>query len=325
MTDGNIDARRVRMPRWIAGAVAVAVLGFGAGPSAQTRNQAPRTPWGHPDLQGRWTNATLTTLERPVELGSKEFFTEAEASEYAKTALDKLLTAVNLREEAALSGEFEPGVWVEERGLVSTRRTSLIVGPSGRIPALTPLARERMSGTQALRKGDSADGPEERTLTERCLVFLVGGPPMLPGVGYNSNYQIVQTPTHVVILAEMGNAVRIIPIDGRPHLPDSIRHWQGDSRGRWDGDTLVVETTNFNNKVQFRGASDQLRLVERFTRTDRDTLMYRFTASDPTSWTDSWSAEIPLRPLAEMIYEFACHEGNYGLANILKGARVESR
>lgn len=310
------------MPKWIAGAVVVTVLGFGAAPSTQTRTEVPRTPWGHPDLQGRWTNATLTPLERPAELGSKEFFTEAEAAEYVKTALDKLLTAINLREEAALSGEFGP-VWVEERGLVPTRRTSLIVGPTGRIPALTSVARERVSSAQALRKGDTADGPEDRSLPERCLMFMVGGPPMLPGVGYNSNYQIVQTPTHVVILAEMGNSIRIIPIGGRPHPPDAIKHWQGDSRGKWDGDTLIVETTNFNDKVQFRGASAQLRLVERFKRIDRDTIMYTFTASDPTSWTDSWTAEIPMRSLNELMYEFACHEANYGLANILKGARAE--
>ena len=309
------------MPRWIAGAVVVAVLGFGTEPSAQTRIEVPRTPWGHPDLQGRWTNATLTPLERPAELGSKEFFTEAEAAEYVKTALDKLLTAINLHEEAALSGEFGP-VWVEERGLVPTRRTSLIVGPTGRVPMAAPPAGERVSQTRVFRR-DAADGPEDRSLTERCLVFLVGGPPMLPGVGYNSNYQIVQTPTHVVILAEMGNAIRIIPIDGRRHLPDSIRQWQGDSRGRWNGDTFVVETTNFNDKVQFRGASEQLRLVERFKRIDRDTIMYTFTASDPTSWTDSWTAEIPMRSLNELMYEFACHEANYGLANILRGARTE--
>jgi hypothetical protein len=323
ITDGNIDALGGRMPRWIARAVVVAVLGFGAGPSAQTRSEVPRTPWGHPDLQGRWTNFTLTPLERPIDLGAKEYFTDREAAEYAKTAFQRYLESINFVEEAAISGEFEPGVWGEDRGLVPTRRTSLIIGPTGRIPSLTPPAQRRATERAAQRKQRPADGPEDRSLNERCLWFQVGGPPMLPGIVYNSNYQIVQTATHVMIVAELGNAIRVIPIDGRPRLPDAIRQWQGDSRGRWEGDTLVVETSNFNDKVQFRGATNQLRLVERFARVDRDTIMYTFTASDPTSWTDSWTAEIPMRSLNELMYEFACHEANYGLANILKGARAE--
>ena len=292
---------------------------------AQTpASTAPRTPWGHPDLQGAWTNETLTLLERPLEFGSKEYFTEAEAAEYMKTALDRLLASVNLRQEAAMSGEFTPGLWVDERALVPTRRTSLIVGPTGRIPPVVPNARTRPAAP-AQGSDRQTDGPEARSLLERCIAFPVGGPPMLPGVAYNSNYQIVQTPTHVMIHAEMGSAIRIIPLDGRPHLPGSIRHWSGDSRGRWQGDTLVVETTNFNDKVRFRGATASLQLVERFRRVTRDMIMYEFTATDPDTWTESWIAEIPMRRLGAQIYEFACHEGNYGLANILKGARYEER
>jgi hypothetical protein len=298
------------------------VVALNAASSGQTRTDVPRTPWGHPDLQGRWTNATVTLLERPVEFGAKEFFTEEEAAEYSKTALERFLKAIGFTEEAAMSGEFEPGVWVEERSIVPTRRTSLIVGPTGRIPALTPAAQARATARNARRKQVPDDGPEARSLTERCLMFQVGGPPLLPGNGYNSNHQIVQTRNHVVVYSEMGSAVRVIPLGGRPHVPDAIRRWQGDSRGRFEGDTLVVETTNFNDKVQFRGASENLRLVERFQRVDRDTIIYRFTASDPTSWAESWTAEVPMRRLDGLLYEFACHEGNRGLANILSGARA---
>ncbi len=287
---------------------------------AQTA-EPPRTPWGHPDLHGRWTNATLTPLERPKEFGAREFFTEAEAVEYQKTALKQLLAANNLTEEAALSGEFEVGVWVEERSIVPTRRTSLIIGPTGRLPAMTAEA-QRAAAARGPRNIDFADNPEDRAVGERCLWFQVGGPPMLPGVGYNSNYEIVQTPTHVVILAEMGFSVRIIPLDGRPHLPGTLRDWQGDSVGRWDGDTLVVETTNFNDKVVFRGSTrEQLRLTERFTRVDADRIIYRFTVDDPGTWTAPWTAEVPMRPLVGQLYEFACHERNLGLENILRGAR----
>ena len=304
---------------------AIALLAAGAAsPSAgqEPAGAVPRTPWGHPDLQGRWTNATVTLLERPVELGSQEFFTDAEAAEYLKTGLDRFLGSIGLREEAALSGEFAPGIWVEERSLVATLRTSLIVGPTGRLPARVG-GRAAVGGTLRTEAG-TAD-PEQRTLPERCLWFAVGGPPMLPGAGYNSNYQIVQTPSHVTILAEMGSIVRIIPLDGRPHLPASIQRWHGDSRGRWDGDTLVVETRNFNDKTRFRGSTSRLRLVERFTRVNAGTIMYEFTASDPETWVEPWTAEIPMRSLDGELYEFACHEGNYGLANILTGARFEEQ
>jgi hypothetical protein len=154
------------------------------------------------------------------------------------------------------------------------------------------------------------------------LWFVGGGPPMLPGAGYNSNYEIVQTPTHVAILAEMGSAIRIIPLDRRPHLTESTRQWQGDSRGRWEGDTLVVETRNFNDRVQFRGSTDQLRLTERFRRVSGEMIMDEVTATDPATWVTPWTAEVPMRKMDELLYEFACHEGNRGLENILKGARA---
>jgi hypothetical protein len=309
------------MTRTVVTALIVAVAG-GIGPSAQTGSSVPRTPWGHPDLQGRWTNATVTLLERPVELGAKEYFTAEEAAEYSKTALERFLKGIDFTEEAAISGEFAPGVWVEERSIVPTRRTSLIVGPTGRIPALTASAKARADARNAEREQDGGDGPEARPLNERCLIFPSSGTVLLPSIAYNSNLQIVQTATHVVISSEMGLAARVIPLDGRPHLPDAVRRWQGDSRGRFEGDTLVVETTNFNDKLRFRGSSQHLRVIERFRRTDADTIVYEFTASDPTTWTDAWTAEVPMRRLDGLIYEFACHEGNRGLANILSGARA---
>jgi hypothetical protein len=301
---------------------AALVVACGIASSGQTRSAVPRTPWGRPDLQGRWTNFTLTLVERPTEFGAREYFTEAEAAEYLPTAHKRFLAAINFTEEAALSGEFEPGVWGELRGLVPTGRTSLIVGPTGRVPPLTAAAQQRAAARAAQRTARPADGPEDRALNERCLWFPVGGPPMLPSIVYNSHYEIVQTPSHLMILAELGNAVRIIPLDGRPHVSSRIRQWQGDSRGRFEGDTLIVETTNFNDKVQFRGSSENLRLVEQFRRVDRDTIMYQFTASDPTSWTDAWTAEVPMRRLDGLLYEYACHEGNRGLANILSVARA---
>jgi hypothetical protein len=284
-------------------------------------SRVPRTPWGVPDLQGRWTNATVTLLERPAELGNKEFFSESEAAAYQQKALERFLAGIGFTEEASISGEFVEGLWVEKRHIVPTGRTSLIVGADGRLPPFTPEARGRAEARAALRKLERSDGPEDRTLQERCLYFQVGGPPMLPSVGYNSNYEIVQTPTQIAILAEQGAAVRIIPLDGRPHIDSRLREWRGDSRGRWDNDTLVVETTNFNDKRDLRGSGSGLRLIERFRRVNADVILYEFTAEDVSTWVRPWTAEIPMRKLEGLIYEFACHEGNYALPNILNGAR----
>jgi len=313
--------------RWFAATCAVALAAASLHAQSPVRGakaatESPtRTPWGHPDLQGRWTNATLTPLERPAEVGSREFFTEAEAAEYETIALEVFLKQNSFTEEAAISGEFVEGLWVEGRTIVPTRRTSLIVGPTGRVPSFTPEAQRRAAARAAARKADRKDGPEDRPVGERCLYFSPSGPPMLPAIGYNSNYEILQTPTHVAIRIEMGGAFRTIPLDGRPHVSDRIRPWHGDSRGRWEGDTLVVETTNFNDKRELRGSSDRLRLVERFRRVDKDTLLYEFTAEDPTTWTAPWTAEVPMRTMDGLLYEFACHEANYSMANVLKGAR----
>jgi hypothetical protein len=283
----------------------------------------PRTPDGHPDLQGIWTNATITPLERPKELGAKEFYTQNEMAEYRKRALVPLPTAERGGTEAHY--EFTQfGLDRSQAQIAFSLRTSMIVGPEGRVPPLTPEAQQRNAERAAGAKGHEFDGPESRGIQERCLVWGVEGPPMLPP-GYNSYLQIVQTPAYVAILQEMIHDVRIIPLDGRPHAPQTVRRWLGDSRGRWDGDTLVVDTTNFTDKTNFRGSRENLHVVERFTRVDADTIRYEFTVDDPGTWTRPWSAELPLVKDKGPIYEYACHEANYGMANNLKGARAKEK
>jgi len=295
----------------------VAVVGAAPAPTL------PRTPDGHPDLQGFWTNATITPLERPRELGAKEFYTQEEAAEYRKRALVPLSTAERGGTEAHY--EFTQfGLDRSQAQIAFSLRTSMIVGPDGRVPPLTPEAQQRNAERAARNKGHEFDGPENRTIQERCIVWGNEGPPMLPP-GYNSFLQIVQTPAYVAILQEMIHDVRTIPLDGRPHAPQSVRRWLGDSRGRWDGDTLVVDTTNFTDQTNFRGSREHLHVVERFTRVDEDTIRYEFTVDDPTTWTRPWSAELPLVKDKGPIYEYACHEANYGFANNLRGARAKEK
>jgi hypothetical protein len=282
----------------------------------------PRTPDGQPDLQGLWTNATITPLERPRELEEKQFLTPEEAA-----ALEKQVVQTRV-DRAPPPGE--PGGYNEfwfDRGtkVVRTRRTSLVVDPpNGRIPPLTPQAQERMENTRAAAREHPAEGPENRSLPERCLLWPTAGPPMLPA-GYNSMYEIVQTPEYVMILTEMIHDARVIPLDGRPHLPRNVRQWMGDSRGHWEGDTLVIDTSNFTNKTSFRGSSEKLHLVEKFTRTDPETILYRFTVDDPEAFTSSWSVELPMTKASGPLFEYACNEGNYALTDILAGARADER
>ena len=288
--------------------------------------RAPRTAAGQPDLQGIYTTATLTPLERPADLAGKQFFTEKEAVEYENTFLKQ--TNRDRRDGPADAdvGRAYNEFWFS-RGdhIVSTRRTALIVDPpDGKIPALTPAAQKRQAERAALNREHAFDAPEYRGLAERCLLWGTAGPPMLPG-GYNNNYQIVQTPDYVMILVEMIHDVRVIPLDGRPHMPSHIREWLGDSRGHWEGNTLVVDTTNFTNKTNFRGGDENMHLVERFTRTAPDTVMYQFTVEDPTAFTKPWSAEIPMNRIDGPIIEYACNEGNYGMAGILSGGRAQEK
>jgi hypothetical protein len=286
---------------------------------------APRTPDGRPDLQGIWNNSTITPLERPADFAGKAFFTPAEAAAYEKQTLQT--GNADRRDGGADAdvGRAYNEFWRTRGGIVSTLRTSLITDPpDGRIPPLTPEAQKRNAARAEYRRLHPSDGPEDRPLAERCLLWGSAGPPMLP-VGYNSNYQIVQTPGYVVILIEMIHESRIIPLDGRPHLPQNVRLWLGDSIGHWEGQTLVVETTNFTDKTAFRGASENMRLIERFTRTAENTLLYDFTVNDPSTFTRPWSGQVPMTKTDSLLYEYACHEGNYGLAGVLAGSRAEEK
>jgi hypothetical protein len=298
-----------------------------AGQAASLKTKAwiaPRTLAGQPDLQGIWTNATLTPLERPRELAGKEFFSEAEAAEY-----ERQLRARNNADrrdpdaEADLAVGYNDVWWERGTKVVSSRRTSLIVDPpDGRIPPLTPQAERRAAARAEARRRHPADGPEDRSLADRCIVRGNTGPPMLPA-GYNNNYQILQTPEHVVIVIEMIHDARIIPLGARPHLPRKLQRWLGDSRGRWEGTTLVVETTNFTDRTNFRGSGEHLRVIERFTRTDESTLLYQFTVDDSHSFTRPWTGEIPMKKVDGPVLEYACHEGNLSMENMLSAARAE--
>jgi hypothetical protein len=311
--------------RWSASSIALLLLGSAIA-SGQTERTwtPPRTSSGQPDLQGVWTNSTLTPLERPRDLAGKPFFTEQEAADYAKRVLEQVNTDRRDGGNQADLGRSYNEFW-RDRGtsVIGTRRTSLIVEPpDGRIPPLTPEAQKRMEAARAEAARHPADGPEDRSLVERCIMWPTAGPPMLPGP-YNNEYEIVQTPDYVAILIEMIHDVRIIPLDGRPHLDAGVRQWMGDSRGHWEGDTLVVDTTNFNGRASFRGATANLHLVERFTRADPETILYEFTVDDPATFTQPWKAEIPMRKSKDQVFEYACHEGNYALADILAGVRAE--
>jgi hypothetical protein len=278
----------------------------------------PRTPWGDPDLQGIWNFATLTPLERPKELSDKEVLTDAEAAEFEKQTL---------RQRYATLSTGDREWWDPGSKVMNTRRTSLIVDPrDGRVPALTAEARKRASArADARRARGPADSWEDRSLQERCIWFGSAGPPIVPGP-YNNDVHLLQTRDYVAILNEMIHDVRIVPMDGRPRLAQNIRQWMGDSRGRWEGNALVIDTTNFTDERNFRGSSEHLHIVERFTRVDANTIDYRFTASDPTTWTAPWSAAFSMTKIQGPVYEYACHEGNYlSMAGTLSGARAEEK
>ena len=274
------------------------------------------TTWGDPDLQGVWSFATITPLERPASHAGRERLTGEEV-----VALNaEALTRGDQRPPPGDPGAYN-AFWFD-RG-ESTGRTALIVDPpDGRIP-FTPAGRQRLDARRSLL-GRPAHGPEDRTPGERCVHHTKAGPPMSAG-GYNNHLRLLQTPGYVVIWTEQIHDARIIPTDGRPPIAGGIRQWMGDSRGRWEGATLVVETTNFNGKAAYQGSADGLHLVERITRTGGGALEYEYTVSDPATYARPWTASITMTPIEGDLYEFACHEGNYGMEGILAGARADER
>jgi hypothetical protein len=315
--------------RFFVGGLMLTVSLMPSAVTAQGRTTA-RTPWGDPDLSGLWTNATLTLLQRPQELAGKEFFTAEEAAKFAQTRVEQ--TNADRPGRPGEVGAYNDVFFERGKSGVKSLRTSLVVEPrDGRIPPFTLSAQQAADARQREEAARPADGPESRWLTERCILFGATVP-MLPEP-YNNNYSIVQTPGYVTILVEMNHDVRIIPLDGRPHLSSKIQQWTGDSRGRWEGETLVVETKNlkFNDKSRFGvgflgGLSDQnLRVVERFTRADANTLTYQATIEDPTVFTRSWTIEQSMTQTKGPLFEVACHEGNYGMSFILSGHRAEER
>jgi len=292
-----------------------------------------RTPWGDPDLQGGWSYSTLTPLERPDNLAGKEMFTDEEAAQFVQQTLE--LRNADRRDEDGSRGGIVNGTiqtsdlaraynqfwWDRGTEIVGTKRTSLIVDPpDGKLPALTPQAQKRVTDRAAV-VSRAAHGIEDRPLGERCIHQQRTGPPMMPG-GYNNNLRLFQVPGSVAILTEQIHEVRVIPLDGRPHLGNTIQQIKGDSRGHWEGDTLVVDTINFNGQNSYRGSGKGLHLTERFTRLDADTLDYQYTIDDPESFTGTWTVQLPMTRDEKRIYEYSCHEGNYGIEGALSGARA---
>ena len=318
-------------------AIAVAVTWLGPRPVAGQQESPLRTAWGDPDLQGVWDYRTVTPMERPEELDGREFLTAEEAADLEQQAVESQVDRPPRAGDPGTYNQF----WMDfGTNIIGTRRTSLIVDPpDGRIPNLAPEAKRRQEVLAVAREGVGDDVPrpgawvEDVPVSVRCIVGFNSGPPMYPAA-YNNNVQLFQIPGYVAIFNEMGPAVRMVPLDGRPHLPQHLRQWLGDSRGRWDGDTLVVETTNFLRETAFGryagsvgrlgGSGPNIHLIERFTRIDADTLLYEATVEDETTWVRPWTYAIPMRRSDAAVYEYACHEGNYGLENILAGALREA-
>lgn len=304
----------------------------------------PRTPWGDPNLQGVWDYWTFTPLERPKEFEGKANLSDAEAAQLGRRLRDQAIGGDANGPRPGDPGAYSQETWTDRTKARALVQTSIIVDPAdGKLPPLTAeaLKREdahRAAGGRPVRTrsdGIGLDGPEDRGLSERCILGFSTGPPMLPG-GYNNNIQVFQSPGYVAIFLEMNHDVRIVPLDTRPHLPSSMRQWMGDSRGRWEGNTLVVESTNFTHKTASfsgrrgatgfeLGSAENLRLVERFTRVDAETLLYEFTIDDASTFTRAFTGRFPMNRTEDKIYEYACHEGNYGLHNILSGARAAER
>ena len=315
-------------------AMPITVAAQSAAQSDDATWTVPRTPDGHPDLQGVWANNNATPLERPEAWKGKDRLTPEELAELQVAAQeavdegdalfgDQLVLAAIERTQAEsydpTTGNYNQ-FWVADRDF--SDRTSLVVDPpGGRIPELTAEGKERVEGLMAHRRDHPADSYTDRPLSERCVTY---GVPRL-GAGYNSYYQVFQSRDHVVVFMEMNHDARVIPLTGRPHVDDGVRLLHGDSRGYWEGDTLVIETTNYSRASNFRGARDNLHVVERLTRVGPRTLNYEVTLNDPTTWTAPWTVEIPLMGSEDPVFEYACHEGNIGMEGILSGHRAQER
>ncbi|MGE3705454.1 MAG: hypothetical protein AB7I13_09300 [Vicinamibacterales bacterium] len=316
--------------------VGVAALSLGAAPvaaqgtaPAKKTSKVPRTAWGKPDIGGIWDFRTVTPLERPVELGDKATMTPQEAEEFARKAVEardadknrdkeqrRVVNGTAETEDVALA--YNNFWWDRGTKVVETMRTSLIIDPpNGRLPEMTPEGKARTAAEDE-RRERPAWGPEDRSVGERCVLGFNSGPPMTPAA-YNMNVQIFQTENTVALLNEMVHNARIVPTDGRPQA--NVPQWVGTSKGRWEGDTFVVETSGFYQNTSLRGSSPSLKLTERFTRVDEDTLMYEYTVNDPKTWTRPYTVQIPMVKAEGVMYEYACHEGNYGMTSLLSGAR----
>ena len=304
------------------------------GTAAKPDWSPPRLPDGQYDLEGVWDFSTITPLERPSSLANKQTLTDEEAVSFEREENQRQNR--DLIDPKKGGAQYLPGSVIPynefwyERGskIIGDKRTSLIIDPpDGRIPALTGDAQKRLDAQAAIARDEQlgivrADTYLDRSLADRCVLGFNAGPPMTPGA-YNNHVQIAQSPGYVTLVVEMVHDARVIPVDGRPRLSTRIAQYKGDSQGRWEGRTLVIDTKNFLRETSFRGSSANLHLVERLTRVDAETLLYEFTVEDPQTWTRPWTAAVPMKKVDTPIYEYACHEGNYALPNILRGARLQ--
>ena len=300
-----------------------------AWPAVTMAQDVPKTAWGAPDLQGVWDFRTITPLERPEDLGDKAFLTREEAAQREQGAVDRAARLWNQEARRTEAGGNVGGYnnfWMDQgTNVIGTRRTSLIIDPpNGRLPEVTEAGRARARANRGSFSSEIPASYTDLSNSDRCLMGFNAGPPITPAA-YNQNVQLFQTPDHLVMLTEMVHTVRVIPLDGSPAMVEGLRQLSGDSRGHWEGETLVVETANFEARRDWRGSTEGMRLVERFTRVDADTLEYEFTVTDPGTWETPWTVNLPMRRSELGMFEYACHEGNYSMEAMLGGARADER
>jgi len=298
-------------------------------PGLTMAQDVPQTAWGAPDLQGVWDFRTITPLQRPEDLGDKAFLTAEEAAQREQSAVDRAATLWSREARPTEAGGNVGGYnnfWMDQgTNVVGTRRTSLIIDPpNGRLPEVSEAAQARVAANRGSFGSELPASYTDLSNSDRCLMGFNAGPPITPAA-YNQNVQLFQTPDHLVMLTEMVHTVRVIPLDSTPALGDGLRQLSGVSRGHWEGDTLVVETANFEARRDWRGSTEGMRLVERFTRVDADTLEYEFTVTDPETWDAPWTVNLPMRRNELQMFEYACHEGNYAMEVMLSGARADEK